>query len=140
MKKEVTREEPVQLKREIFYEETITVTSDKAAVQEIANFLKNHKNAKITVVGYADKGTGTPEKNKEYAKDRAENFKKMLVNDFGCDASAIKTDSKGDTVQPFANDNDKNRLSVITGHGVYTDKEKVVTKKFRTKEVRERIN
>ena len=45
---------------------------------------------------------------------------------------------KGDTEQPYA-DNDKNRLSVITGHGIYTDKEKVVTKKFRTKEVRERV-
>jgi hypothetical protein len=46
---------------------------------------------------------------------------------------------KGDTVQPYPNDNDKNRLSVITGHGVYTDKEKVVTKKFRTKEVRYQV-
>ena len=123
VKKEVTREEPVQIKREVFYGETITETNDKAAVQEIANFLKNHKNAKITIVGYADKGTGTPEMNKVYAKDRAENFKKMLVNDFGCDATAIKTDSKGDTVQPFANDNDKNRCVIIEGQGVkvYTE-------------------
>ena len=53
--------------------------------------------------------------------------------------TVLEVKAKGDTEQPYA-DNDKNRVSIIKGHGIYTDKEKVVAKKFRTKEVRERIN
>jgi len=74
-----------------------------------------------------------------YSKKRAESTKKALIEK-GVDPNMIKSvEWKGDTVQPYPNDNDKNRLSVITGHGVYTDKEKVVTKKFRTKEVRYQV-
>ena len=50
----------------------------------------------------------------------------------------ITAESKGDTVQPFA-ENDKNRvtLTVVTGDG--TKKEKVVSKKFRIEEKRYRV-
>ena len=37
-------------------------------------------------------------------------------------------------------DNDKNRVVIITAQGTEKTKEKVVIKKFRTKEVRERVN
>ena len=92
----------------------------------------------MNVVGYADKGTGNPKINMEYSKLRAEKAVKAL-KDAGIDGSLISMDYKGDTVQPFA-DNDKNRVVIITAQGTEKTKEKVVTKKFRTKEVRERVN
>ena len=52
----------------------------------------------------------------------------------------ITMDFKGDTVQPFPNDNDKNRVVIITAEGTEKTKEKVVTKKFRTKERKVRVN
>ena len=59
-----------------------------------------------------------------YAKKRAEQFKKDLIDRYGIDGSLITTDSKGDTVQPFA-ENDKNRCVIIDGEGVRVYKETI---------------
>ena len=107
-------------------------------LKEACEFAKKYEGVKMNVVGYADKGTGTPKINMEYSKLRAEKAVKAL-KDAGIDGSLITMDYKGDTVQPFA-DNDKNRVVIITAQGTEKTKEKVVTKKFRTKEVRERVN
>ena len=66
------------------------------------------------MVGYADKGTGNAALNVKYAKQRADQYKKELVDSYGADASRIITDSKGDKVQPFA-ENDKNRCVIVDG-------------------------
>lgn len=122
VKKDVTREENVQLHKEGFYQARVTELSDENIYISVAQFLKNNKNAQITVVGYADKGTGTAIGNQRYAKERAENFKNKLVKDYGVNASSVLVDSKGDTVQPFS-ENDKNRCVLIDGKGirVYTE-------------------
>ena len=73
----------------------------------------------VSIVGYADKGTGNPEINVMYAERRAAQCKDALVNKYGCDASRISIDSKGDTVQPFA-ENDKNRCVIIDSEAQYT--------------------
>ena len=129
-----------EIKKEIFFGlKEDGVSQDQAQISAVAEFLKGVKDGEITITSYADKGTGNPKLNMKYSKQRAENTKKALVEK-GVDPNMIKSiEWKGDTVQPYPNDNDKNRLSVITGHGVYTDKEKVVTKKFRTKEVRYQV-
>lgn len=106
-------------------------------LKEACEFAKKYEGVKMNVVGYADKGTGTPSVNMKYSKLRAEKAVKAM-KDAGIDGSLISMDYKGDTVQPFA-DNDKNRVVIITAEGTEKTKEKVVNKKFRTKEVRERI-
>ena len=114
------------------------VDATQAQIKEVAEFLKGVENGEITITSYADKGTGSPKVNMGYSKKRAQSTKKALVN-AGVDENMIKTvEWKGDTVQPFP-ENDKNRCSIITGHGVYTDKDPKVIKKFRTKEVRYRV-
>ena len=137
--KDVTADRDI--KKEIFFGlKEDGVNQDQAQIKAVADFLKTVKDGEITITSYADKGTGTPTSNMNYSKKRAESTKRALIQK-GVDPKMIKkVEWKGDTVQPYPNDNDKNRLSVITGHGVYTDKEKVVTKKFRTKEVRYRVN
>ncbi|MBQ8050436.1 MAG: OmpA family protein [Bacteroidaceae bacterium] len=135
--KDVTADRDI--KKEIFFAiRESDVNSEQAQIAQVAEFLKGVKDAEITITAYADKGTGTPELNMKYSQERAEKTKQALI-DRGVDPSIIKkVEWKGDTVQPYA-DNDKNRVSIITGHGVYADKEKVVNKKFRTKEVRYQV-
>ena len=135
--KDVTADRDI--KKEIFFGiRESGVSQDEAQIKAVAEFLKGVKNGEITITAYADKGTGTPALNMKYSKERAEKTRKALI-DQGVDPNMIKkVEWKGDTVQPYA-ENDKNRVSVITGHGIYTDKEKVVTKKFNTKEVRYQV-
>lgn len=128
-----------EIKKEIFFGVRADgVDQSKSAIVEVANFLKGVQNAEITITSYADKGTGTPKANMKYSQKRAENTKKALIA-AGVDPSIIKTVQwKGDTEQPYA-ENDKNRLSVISGHGVYAAKEAQTVKKFKTEEVRYRV-
>lgn len=129
------------IKKEIFF----NIASDNinadfnAQLDAVAEFLKGVKNGEISIVGYSDKETGSAKFNMALSEKRAKAVKKALV-ERGVDASTIKSiEWKGDTEQPNAQ-NDKNRVCIIKGHGVYTDKDPRTVKKFRTKEVRYRVN
>ena len=89
-----------------------------AAVKEAADLIKTDPNAKIFVTGYADVQTGNPEINLRLSKERAEGVANKLINDHGINAANITVDWKGDTVQPFA-ENDKNRCVIIKGEGKF---------------------
>lgn len=117
-KRAVVKQEAVKLHKEVFYQIRENTNELPASViKEVADFMKNHKDAKISIVGYADKGTGNAQLNKMYAQKRAQQFKDDLVKKYGCDAARISVDSKGDTVQPFA-ENDKNRCVIVDGTAV----------------------
>lgn len=106
--------EPEKLHEEKFYKIRESDADESRQMKRIADYLERNPDAKISVTGYADKGTGNAELNKKYAMERAESFKKTLVDDYGVDANRIITDSKGDTVQPFE-ENDKNRCVIVDG-------------------------
>ena len=110
-----------QLHEEIFY---VICKSDpevgKRQMQKVADFMKRNPNAKVSVVGYADKGTGNPRLNMGYSKKRAQNCRQELIDGYGCDASRILVDYKGDTIQPF-DENDKNRCVIIDGDGSHEE-------------------
>ena len=89
-----------------------------AAVKEAADLIKTDPNAKIFVTGYADVETGNPEINMRLSKERAEGVVNKLVREHGINAANITTDWKGDTVQPFS-ENDKNRCVIIKGEGKF---------------------
>lgn len=127
------KKEPVTLHEEKFYAIRESESTEKSAqMSRIANFLNSYKDATIIVVGYADKGTGSEALNKKYAQKRADSFKKELVEKYNIDANRIATDSKGDSVQPFA-ENDKNRCVIIDGKAEKT----VMETKSRQVEVKE---
>ena len=86
--------------------------ADDAKLQELVKYVNNNAVKMIYIKGYADKGTGNPYVNRKYAKQRAENVKKALINKYGIDAKMIECLSYGDTVQPYA-ENDKNRCATI---------------------------
>ena len=108
------------------------------AIKKVAELMKCSDDAMFTVTGYADKGTGTAKQNKKYAKQRADDVAKKLVEQYGLDAKRLKTDSKGDTVQPFE-ENDKNRCVIVTGEGTFrittTEMVEVEVEKQSTKKV-----
>jgi len=89
-----------------------------AAIKEATELMKTSDDAVITVTGYADKGTGSAAGNKKLAKKRAQDVARKLTDEYGLDKSRITIDSKGDTVQPFE-DNDKNRCVIVEGDGTF---------------------
>jgi len=106
---------PAKVAENIFFDLAKSDVNDtqSSKIDAIVKFAKENPNAKLNVVGYADKGTGTAPVNKRISDQRAKHVKNMLVKK-GISASRITTDSKGDTVQPFAN-NDDNRVVIVVG-------------------------
>ncbi|MBO4464795.1 MAG: OmpA family protein [Prevotella sp.] len=127
-------EKPVTLHKEVFYDIRVSDNVDPSVIQaEVAKFMKENPDSKVTIVGYADKGTGNARLNKMYAERRAETFKKDLIEKHGVNADMLVVDSKGDTVQPFPDNNDKNRCVIIDATG------KVKVQEFREIEVEETV-
>ena len=90
------------------------VTEDEAAkIAAFAQWLKNHPKAKAEITGYADAGTGNTGINSNLSRQRVQAVAKILTQKHGISASRIKTAYKGDTVQPFAT-NDDNRVVIGT--------------------------
>ncbi|MDD6499239.1 MAG: OmpA family protein [Bacteroidales bacterium] len=90
------------------------VTEDEAAkIAAFAQWLKTHPKAKAEITGYADAGTGTTGINSNLSRQRVQAVAKILTQKHGISASRIKTAYKGDTVQPFAA-NDDNRVVIGT--------------------------
>lgn len=126
------------LRRDIHFDIRKNDPISQQTVSEIVDFVKNNKDVKVTVTGYADKGTGNKRVNMKYSKKRAEALTDALVK-AGVPAEIITTEWKGDTVQPFA-DNDANRATITVASGIGEKKEKVVTKKYRLEEKKVRVN
>ena len=90
------------------------VTEDEAAkIAAFAQWLKTHPKAKAEITGYADAGTGNTGINSNLSRQRVQAVAKILTQKHGISASRIKTAYKGDTVQPFAA-NDDNRVVIGT--------------------------
>lgn len=123
VKEEVVAQEPAPapapvqkvepIRRDVFFRinRYLVTTQEQSKVEDIVNYLNEHPDAKVTVTGYADAGTGNNVINDRIAKRRADAVTKMLM-DKGVAADRITTDSKGARVQPFA-ENDKNRVSIM---------------------------
>lgn len=99
--------------RDVFFKINSTVIrkEEMVKVKEVADYLKANPSAIVTIVGYADKGTGTPAINARLAAGRAAIVKSTLMKKYGIDPVRIVVDSKGDTYQPYP-EAEKNRVSV----------------------------
>lgn len=93
-----------ELNRAIYFKRagnTNIPSSEMHKVEEVADFLKSHPEAKVCLCGYADKGTGNPTINARLAEKRVNAVADALVKKYGIDESRISIDHKGDTVQPM---------------------------------------
>ena len=100
-------------RRDVFFKiGTVNIRPEEAKkVKEVADYLQANPNAKVEVTGYADRGTGNPRINNRLSKQRAEAVFTALTKTHKIDASRIKVDYKGDTIQPFAKDVE-NRVAI----------------------------
>ena len=143
-KRPIVKEEQKKIEEAIFFQiresDSNAAQGTEKAIKDVADLMKTSNDATFTVTGYADKGTGNAKLNKMYAERRAVDVTNKLINEHGIDASRVKSDSKGDTVQPFE-DNDKNRCVIITGEGTFkvTTYEEYDTKKVSTKKVQKTV-
>lgn len=101
------------LKETIFYQIRENDPNPDDIISKVLAWSKKYPEGKITVSGYADKGTGNPTINVGYAKRRAEAVYKAL-KEKGVPVTMMSSESFGDKVQPFA-ENDKNRCVIIIG-------------------------
>lgn len=101
------------LRRDIFFviRGSEVSKAEMPKVEEVAAYLNKYPEAKVSITGYADKKTGNPTINVGYARKRAQIVADLLVKKFGIAKDRINVDSKGDTVQPYEQ-NDLNRVSI----------------------------
>ena len=84
----------------------------QVSVYNTAEYMKANPSATVKIVAYADKKTGTPAYNLSLSEKRAKAVAKALTDEHGINSSRISVDWKGDTVQPYA-ENDWNRVAIF---------------------------
>lgn len=85
---------------------------DRVNLRYLADQMKQNPNKQYTIVGYADKATGTPEYNLQLSRRRAENVYNVLTKDFGVNPSQLKVEYKGGVSDLF-DGNSLNRVAII---------------------------
>lgn len=86
-------------------------SSQTPNVERIATYLKNHKNATVSIKGYASP-EGNADVNARIAKQRAESVKNMLINRYKIAANRITAEGQG--VGNMFEEPDWNRVSICT--------------------------
>ena len=99
-------------RRDIFFPigNTNIAKSQTTKIAEIVKYMKENPDAKITLTGYADKGTGSVRFNDKIAARRALTVYNTLAAK-GVAKSRMIKQSKGCRVQPFE-ENDMNRVTI----------------------------
>ena len=99
-------------RRDIFFPigNTNIAKSLTTKIAEIVEYMKENPDAKITLTGYADKGTGSAAFNDKIAARRAQTVYNTLAAK-GVAKSRMIKESKGCRVQPFE-ENDMNRVTI----------------------------
>jgi outer membrane protein OmpA-like peptidoglycan-associated protein len=82
----------------------------------LANLMKKFNNDSFTIIGYADKGTGSQEFNQQLSKSRAEAVKNCLISEFGIQASRLTTVAAGGIGNKYYNNPALSRAVVITSN------------------------
>ena len=109
-----TKQEAVEenFRRDIFFPigNSNIAKSQTTKIAEIVTFMKENPDAKITLTGYADKGTGSAAFNDKIAARRAQTVYNTLAAKGVAKNRMIKK-SEGSRVQPFE-ENDMNRVTI----------------------------
>ncbi|MDE6143671.1 MAG: OmpA family protein, partial [Muribaculaceae bacterium] len=111
---EEKKQEASVLRRDIFFKinKTVVTPQEMTKVQAVAEYLNAHPNAKVTITGYADKGTGTKAINLRLSAKRAEVVAEALRTKFNIPASRMIVKSMGDAEdQPYP-DPVQNRVAI----------------------------
>lgn len=82
-------------------------------VYNMAKYLKEYPDMRVTVVGYADKNTGTAEYNKELSECRAQAVAEVLIDKYGVSSGRITVKGEGSSEQPYPDENNWNRIVIF---------------------------
>ena len=93
---------------------TDIVNRERVNLSTIAKMIKENPGKKYSIMGYADKATGTADRNQWLAENRAKNVYNLLVNEYGVPASSLVLDSKGGVENLYFNDPQMSRSVLIT--------------------------
>ena len=93
---------------------TDVVNRELVNLETVAQMIKATPEKKYSVVGYADKQTGTPEGNTMLAQGRAQNVYDILISKYGVPASQLVKDSKGGVDYMYFNDEQLSRSVIIS--------------------------
>ena len=85
--------------------------AEQRKIDGVAEYLKNHPNSKLLIIGYADKRTGNPRYNMNLSRKRVEAVASELKR-LGINPNRIISEWKGDVEQPFPQ-NEWNRVVVM---------------------------
>lgn len=85
-----------------------SLSGDATNIKELVSFLKQYENSTAIIEGHAD-ASGNSAKNQQLAQQRADNVKKILIEQFGISAARLKTISYGDTKPVASNDTQEGR-------------------------------
>lgn len=107
---EVKKAEP--MRQDVFFALNSARIADaqRAKIDALAAYMKQHPDSKVTVTGYADRETGNPRINLTLSEKRARNVAEALKA-VGIAPDRITVDFKGDTVQPHDTPKE-NRVSI----------------------------
>ena len=87
---------------------------DKVNLETVAQMIKATPDKKYTVYGYADKQTGSEERNAQLAQERSRNVYDILIKQFGVKASQLVRDAKGGVDVMYLNDPQLSRSVIIS--------------------------
>jgi len=87
--------------------------NDKITLYDVAQMMKENEDVKVVVKGYADKNTGTEAYNEKLSERRAAAVKKILT-DYGVEENRIETEAIGVSSQPYSDNNNWNRVVLIS--------------------------
>lgn len=83
--------------------------SEWAKIELAVSYLNEHPNATCVVTGYADKKTGNSRINLKLSEQRSNAVAKAMETKYGINKNRLSVNWKGDGLQPFELENDKNR-------------------------------
>lgn len=90
------------------------VNREKVNLKVVAEMIKATPDQKYLICGYADKYTGSVERNIWLAEHRSKNVFKILTEEFGVPAEQLVLDDKGGVDNMFYDDPQLSRSAIIT--------------------------
>ncbi len=86
--------------------------NQQISIYNTAEYLKANPSAKVKIVGYADKQTGTAAYNMKLSEKRAKTVAKSLVDKYKISSDRVQVEWKGSSEQPYK-ENAWNRVAIF---------------------------
>ncbi len=113
--------EVIEPSKEIISTFTVRFLIDKYTIEAnqednihyVAKYLKKNKNAKVRLLGLADKETATPEYNQRLSEKRVASVKNYLIDECNIEEERIISEAMGDKFRAYEEDFRWNRVVII---------------------------